>query len=204
MRLLTNTTSLLSLNAALRNGATTNLPSKPSLSLHAPHIPLNELVFTKVRKTLRDYTSAAFRKLHVTSTIGPTTDPELLLDVQLLFSCSTGSLFVEMTALWGKWRIPRFEQTPVPAEYNVLPPRLVFDIIYADFLITQAGYLGSYEAVDVTWPKGLRLTRDQPYYTFIMEGPQPRFVYVGLNDQIVSTSLPMVDEGLEDDIETTA
>ena len=113
-------------------------------------------------------------------------------------------MFVEMTEIWGRWGGPRLQTTPLPAGYNVLPPRLAFDIVHADLLIKRAGYLGSYDAVDVTWPKGLQLTRDQPYYTFIMEESQPDFVYVGMNDQIVSTSLPKVDEGSEGEIETTA
>ena len=204
MRPLTNVTSLLSLKAALENGAPTNLPSKPSLSLYAPRIPLNDLVSTKAREILGKFNTAAFRELHVTSTIGPTTDPELLLDVRLLFSWGTGSMFVEMTPVWGKWDSPRFSMTPFPAGYNSLPARLVFDIVYADLLIKRAGYLGSYEAVDVTWPRGLQMGRDQPYYTFLMEGDAPEFLFVGLNDQVVLTTLPVVDEGLEDDLGTTA
>ena len=204
MRPFTNVTSLLSLKAALGNGAKTNVSSKPSLSLYAPRIPLNDLVYTRVQKVLRDFTSATFRELHVTSSIGPTTNPELLLDVRLWFSYGVWSLFVEMTERWGEWDDPRVSPKPFPTGYNVLPSRLALDIVSADLLIKRAGYVGSYEAVDVTWPRDLRLGSDQPFYIFFMEGHDPDFVYVGLNDQAVLTSLPRVGVGVEDDIGATA
>ena len=78
------------------------------------------------------------------------------------------------------------------------------DIVYADELIKKAGYVGPYEAVDVKWPTGLALGKEQPYYCFLMEGNQPDFVYVGLNDQQVMLSLPKAEEIMEDDGPATA
>lgn len=78
------------------------------------------------------------------------------------------------------------------------------DIVVADELIKEAGYVGSYEAVDVRWPTGLPLGKEQPYYRFLMEGDRPDVVYVGVNDRRVMTSLPGVGEGADDDGSTTA
>ena len=79
-----------------------------------------------------------------------------------------------------------------------MPSRLAMDIVLADELIKKAGYVGPYDAVDVSWPKGLRVGTEEAYYCFLMEGSQPDFVYVGVNDQRVMTSLPKVG-GLDDD-----
>ena len=204
MRLLSNVTSLLSLNAALGINTTDTLPSKPDVSPYSLHIPLNETVYETVRKTLTAFTSAGFRELQVTSTIGPTTNPELLLDVRLLFSVGYGTMYVDMTSTWGEWASPRFSSRPWPAGINVLPSRLGMDIVFADDLMKKAGYVGPYEAVDVSWPKGLALGTEQAYYCFWMEGSRPNFVYVGVNDQRVTTSLPRVEEGLHDDGRTVA
>lgn len=197
MRPLTNVTSLLSLNAALENSTTTNLPSRPNLSLYTPRIPLNETVFLKVRETMTQFSSATFRELQVTSKVGPTTDPELLLHVRLYFSYSDGSMYADMADIWGTWKPPRFSVAPFYDPYNALPARLGMDILFADQLIKRAGFVGPYRAVDVKWPKVLRLGKEQPYYCFFMEGNQPEIVFVGLNDQSVMTSLPMVEEDLE-------
>ena len=101
-------------------------------------------------------------------------------------------MYVDMTAEWGVWTLPRFILQPMPAGYNVLPSRLVMDIVLADELMKMAGYVGPYEGVDVSWPRGLRLGREEAYYCFLMEGDQPDFVYVGVNDGRVMTSLPRV------------
>lgn len=202
MRPFTNVTSLLSFNAVLENSTTNYLPSKPDLSLYSPRIPLNNTVYTQVQKTLADFTTAAFRELQLTSTIGPTTNPELLLDVRLLFSVSYKILYVDMTSIWGEWASPRFSAHLFPEGYNVLPPRLIMDIVFADELIKRAGYTGPYDAVDVKWPMGLRTGNEQPYYCFLMEGNQPDFVYVGVVDQRVVTSLPSSGEGMENNSPT--
>lgn len=204
MHLLTNVTSLLSLNAVLENSTGTNLLSNSDVSLYSPRIPLNDTVYARVRETLDDFSSVTFRELQVTSTIGPTTNPELLLDVRLLFSAGHGSLYIDMTGIWGEWAGPRFSVQPWSAENNVLPSRLGMDIVFADSLIKKAGYVGPYEAVDVKWPKGLPLGKEQPYYCFLMEGSRPEFVYVGVNDQRVMTSLLRVGEGVEDNEGTIA
>lgn len=198
MRLLSNVTSLLSLNAALETNITNNLLSNSDASLYSPRIPLNETVYEKVRGTLIDYTSASFRELQITSTIGPTTNPELLLDVRLIFSVGPGTMYIDMTDIWGQWASPRYTRQPRPAGYNIMPSRLVMDIVLADELIKRAGYVGPYDAVDVSWPNGLRVGAEEAYYCFLMEGSQPDFVYVGVNDQRVMTSLPKVG-GLDDD-----
>ena len=203
MRLLTNVTSLLSLNAVLENNTSTNLSSNAEISLYSPRIPLNDTVYAKVREVLVDSASATFREVQVTSTIGPTTNPELLLDVRLLFSSGIGTMYVEMTGIWGVWALPRYSVQPWPAGNNVLPSRIGLDIVFADELIKNAGYVGPYEAVDVKWPKGLPLGKEQPYYCFVMEGNRPDFVYVGVNNQRVLTHLPRVGEAVDDDGSTT-
>lgn len=197
MRSLINVTSLLSLNAVFDSSAPTHLPSSstPDLSLYTPRTPLNETVSAKVRQTLARYHTAAFRELQVKSTFGPTTDPESLLNVRLLFSfASRGTLSVDMLGTWGQWSDVRLWSGPLPGGQNALPARLVMDIVFADELKRRAGYLGSYNNVVVAWPQGLRLGYDQPYYCFFMEGNQPEFVYVGVNDQIVLTSLPTLED----------
>lgn len=193
MRLLTNVTSILSLNATSSN------PDRSSTSsLYLPRIPLNDTVYVRVRETLAKFSSVTFRELQLTSTISPTTNPELLLDVRLLFSAGRGSLYVDMTSIWGEWASPRFSAQPWPAGNNALPSRLGMDIVYADELIKKAGYVGAYDAVDVRWPKSLPLGKEQPYYCFFMEGDRPTFVYVGVNDQRVMTRLPGVGEAMVD------
>lgn len=102
-----------------------------------------------------------------------------------------------MTDVWGTWDHPRFLVAPFRGPFNALPARLGMDILFADQLIKRAGYVGPYGAVDVKWPKGLRLGKEQPYYCFFMEGDQPEIVYVGLYDQSVMTSLPIAEEKLE-------
>ena len=191
MRSPINVTSLLSLNAVLKNGTTTHLIPQPDLSPYGPPIPLNDTVYTKVKQIWNDYPSLAFRELQVTSIRGPTTSPELLLDVRLLFSDRRGSAYVDMTSRWGKWGQLRFSGAPFPEGYNILPTRLGMDIVFADELIKRAGYLGSYLGLLAKWPMGLRMGRDQPYYCFLMEADQPAFVYVGMNDQTVTTELPV-------------
>ena len=79
-----------------------------------------------------------------------------------------------------------------------MPSRLAMDIVFADELIKRAGYVGPYDAVDVSWPKSLRVGAEEAYYCFLMEGGQPDFVYVGVNDQRVMTRLPKAG-GLDDD-----
>ena len=185
-----NVTSLLSLNAVLENSTTTHLIPQPDLSLYGPPIPLNDTVYTKVKKIWNEYPSLAFRELQATSIRGPTTSPELLLDVQLSFSDRRGSAYVDMTSRWGKWGQLRFSDAPFPEGYNILPTRLGMDVVFADELMKRAGYLGSYLGLIAKWPMGLRIGRDQPYYCFLMEADQPPFVYVGMNDQTVSTELP--------------
>ena len=131
----------------------------------------------------------------MTSTIGPTTDPELLLDVRLLFSWDYVTVYVNMTDVWGTWDDPRISGIPYPMGYNNLPARLEMDIVLADWLMKKAGYRGRYEAINAKWPMGLRLGNDQPYCYFVMEGNQPEYVHVGMNDHTVVTSLPkMVDD----------
>ena len=191
MRPLTNFTSLLSLNAVLKNSNTTHLTPKPDISPYGPPIPLNDLVYTKVKDILIHYPFFAFRELQVTSIRGPTPSPELLLDVRLLFSDRAGSMHVDMTSRWGIWGQLRYSDAPFPEGYNILPTRLGMDIVLADGLIKRAGYLGSYLGLIAKWPMGLRMGSDQPYYCFLMEADQPAFVYVGMNDQIVVTELPM-------------
>lgn len=102
-----------------------------------------------------------------------------------------------MTDVWGVWNVPYIISQPWPAGYNVLPSRLVMDIVLADELMKRAGYVGPYEAVDVSWPEGLPVGSEEAYYCFIMEGNQPDFVYVGVNDGRVMTSLSK--GGLDDD-----
>lgn len=194
MRPLTNVTSLLSLNAVLENSTANGLPSRPNLSLYTPRIPLNETVFLEVRATLIKFHAATFRDMQVTSNIGPTTDPERLLNIRLYFSHGDGSMYADMTDVWGTWNSLHFSHIPFRGPYNALPARLGMDILLADQLIKRAGYVGPYGAVDVKWPKGLRLGKEQPYYCFFMEGDQAEIVYVGLNDQSVTTSLPMLGE----------
>ena len=191
MRPLTNLTSLLSLNAVSKNSTPTHLISQPDLSTYGPPIPLNDTVYTKVRAILLDFPAIAFRELQVTSIRGPTTSIELLLDVRLLFSDRRGSGYVDMTSRWGKWGAIRFSDAPFPVGYNVLPTRLGMDVVYADRLVKRAGYLGSYLGLIAKWPMGLRMGKDQPYYCFLMEADYPAFVYVGMNDQIVTTVLPI-------------
>ena len=190
MRLLNSVSSLLSLKALTENSTNTQLSSNSAVSLYRSRIPLNDTVSAKVRETLVQFNSAAFRELQVTSTLGPTTDPERLLDVRLLFTAGHGSIYVDMTNIWGQWVDPRFSVQPLPEGYHDLPSRLGMDIILADELKKNAGYVGSYEAVDVRWPNGLRLGNNQPYYRFWMEGNRPDFVYVGVNDQRVMASPP--------------
>lgn len=200
MRLLTNVTSLLSLNAALEGSSSiTNRSANPDVSLSTPRIPLNDTVSGTVRQILATFVSAAFRELQITSTIGPTTDPELLLDVRLIFSYGRGVIYVAMTSIWGTWDPPRFFGEPWPAGTNVLPSRLVMDIVFADKLIKEAGYVEPYEAVYLRWPQGLSMAKEQPYYHFLLEGTSKN-VYVGVNDQLVTTSL----SGLNDDGLATA
>ncbi len=103
-------------------------------------------------------------------------------------------MYVDMTNTWGEWASPRFTADAWPAENNVLPSQLGMDIVLADALIKQAGYWGPYEAVDVKWPKGLSLGKEQAYYCFLMEGNRPTYVYVGTTDQEVLTSLPKAGE----------
>ena len=189
-----NVTSLLSLNAVLKNSTTTHLVSQPYLSPYGPPTPLIDAVYTKVREISRDYHSFAFRELQVTSIRGPTTSTELLLDVRLLFSDrhpGSGSGYVDMTSRWGTWGAVRFSETPFPEGYNILPTRLGMDIVLADELMKRAGYLGSYLGSIAKWPVGLPMAKDQPYYCFLMEADQPAFVWVGMNDQIVMTELPI-------------
>ena len=107
-------------------------------------------------------------------------------------------MYLDMTSIWGEWAAPRFLKQPWPAGNNVLPSRLGMDIVLADELVKKAGYVGPYDAVDVKWPKGLPLGKEQPYYCFFMEGDRPGPVYVGMNDQRVMTSLPREGEGAED------
>ena len=99
-------------------------------------------------------------------------------------------MYVDMLGTWGKWSNVRFWPEPLSRGYDALPARLVMDIVFADELKRGAGYLGSYKSVVVSWPQGLPLGYDQPYYSFFEVGNQPEFVYVGVNDQIVLTSLP--------------
>ena len=191
MRPLINVTSLLSLKAVLKNSTTTHLIPQPDLSPYGPPIPLNATVYTKVKEILLEYPSIAFRELQVTSVLGPTTSPLLLLDVRLVFSDRRGSGYVDMTSRWGKWGELRFLDAPFPAGHNVLPTRLGMDILFANELMKRAGYLGSYLGVIAKWPMYLRMGKDQPYYCFLMEADHPAFVYVGMNDQIVMTQLPI-------------
>ena len=111
---------------------------------------------------------------------------------------------MDMTDTWGDWGPLRFLGKPFPGGYNILPARLGMDIVLADRLKKRAGYLGPYEAVDVKWPSGLQVWKNQPYYCFLMEGNQPDFVYVGVNDGSVMTSLPTIGEGSDNDGTTTA
>ncbi len=105
---------------------------------------------------------------------------------------------MDMSGVWGTWESPRFSLTPFVEGYNALSARLGMDIVFADALIKGAGYGGAYEAVDLKWPRGLRLGYDQPYYCFLMEGDRPDVVYVGLNDRVVATSLPSVEKVVQD------
>ena len=186
-----NVTSLLSLNAVLKNSTTTHLIPQPDLSPYGPPIPLNDTVYTKVKKIWSDYPTLAFRELQATSIRGPTTSPELLLDVRLLFSDRGKSAYVDMTSRWGKWGQLRFSDAPFPEGFNILPTRLGMDVVFADELMKRAGYLGSYLGLLAKWPTGQRMGRDQPYYCFLMETDHPAFVYVGMNDQTVMTELPV-------------
>ena len=94
-----------------------------------------------------------------------------------------------MTTTWGVWQ-PARVSVDRPADTYALPSRITTDIVLADALIKGQGYRGAYESVIVTWPKDLPLWRNQPYYCFLMEGHDPDFVYVGVNNRDVLTSLP--------------
>ena len=135
--------------------------------------------------------------MELVSVIGPTTDPELLLEVRLIFSINYGTLYLDMTETWGEWAAASFHQTTWPAGDNSLPSLLGMDVVYADELKNRAGYEEPYEAVSLMWPRGLRIGREQPYYYF-MSRDDPKFVYVGVNDQSVWTSLPWAREGADD------
>ena len=199
MRLLHNITSILSLNAL-----STNIShSSPSAVSLASRTPLNETVRIEVRRIMAAFGTATFRKMELISIIGLTTDPELLLKVRLIFSINIGTLYVDMTDTWGKWATASFRQTKWPAGDNILPSLLNMDIVYADELKNRAGYVEPYEFVNLRWPRGLRIGREQPYYYFIGRD-DPKIVYVGVNDQTVWTSLPWAQEGADDNGVSTA
>ena len=200
MRLLHNITSILSLNALSTN---ISHSSSSNVSL-ASRIPLNQTVETEVRRINAKILSATFRKMELVSIIGATTDPELLLKVRLIFSVYFGTLYVDMTDTWGKWADFSINSTLWPAGDNSLPSRLVMDVVYADELKNRAGYLEPYEFVNLNWPRGLRMGREQPYYCFVMSTDDPKLVYVGVNDQTVLTSLPWAQQGADDNGVSTA
>ena len=199
MRLLHNITSILSLNS-LSTNISHSSPSDVSL---ASRMPLNETVGIEVRHIKAAFSTATFRKMELVSIIGPTTDPELLLEVRLIFSINYGTLYLDMTDTWGEWAAASFHQTKWPAGDNVLPSLLTMDVVYADELKNRAGYMEPYEFVNLNWPKGLRIGREQPYYEFISRN-DPKYVYVGVNDQMVCTSLPWAQEGADDNGVSTA
>ena len=200
MRLLHNITSILSLNALTTN-ISHSISSDVSL---ASRTPLNETVGAEVRRVLAHFYSATFRKMELVSTIGPITDPELLLHVRLIFSLAPGTLYVDMTDTWGEWGAVSLLSARWPPGDNCLPSRLVMDVVYADELKNRAGYVEPYRAVNLNWPGGLRTGREQPYYCFLMNGNDPNRVYVGVNDRKVLTSLPWAQEGAVDNGALTA
>ena len=200
MRLLHNITSILSLDT-LSTNISPSISSDVSL---ASRIPLNETVGTEVRRILAHFASATFRKMELVPIIGPTTDPELLLGVRLIFSLASGTLYVDMTDDWGEWGAVSLLSIHWPAGDNSLPSRLVMDVVYADELKNRAGYVEPYRTVNLGWPRGLRTGREQPYYCFVMDGNDPKRVYVGVNDQTVLTSLPWAREGAVDNGASTA
>ena len=199
MRLLHNITSILSLNAL-----STNISHSSSWDVSSTsRIPLNETVGIEVRRIKAAFGTAAFRKMELVSIIGPTTDPELLLEVRLIFSINYGTLYLNMTDTWGEWAPASFHRTRWPAGDNSLPSLLMMDVVYADELKNRAGYVEPYEFVNLKWPRGLRIGREQPYYYFISRN-DPKFVYVGVNDQTVWTSLSRAQEGVDDNGVSTA
>ena len=111
---------------------------------------------------------------------------------------------MDMTDVWGEWGAASFLSIQWPAGYNSLPSRLVMDVVYADELKNRAGYVEPYGTVNLNWPGGLRTGREQPYYCFVMNGNDPKRVYVGMNDQKVLTSLPWAREGAVDNGALTA
>ena len=164
---------------------------------------LNETVGIEVRRITAAFGTATFRKMELVSIIGLTTDPELLLEVRLFFSINYGTLYVNMTETWGEWDAANFQQTRWPAGDNILPSMLGMDVVFADELKNRAGYEEPYEAVSLKWPRGLRIGREQPYYYF-MGRDDPKFVYVGVNDQSVWTSLPWARGGADENGVSTA
>ena len=149
------------------------------------HTRFNDTVHIGVVATLRKFPTARFLQVQITPDDGPTGDPELLTDVKLIFALTaSATIYVEMLE-WGQWGVPRVVPHPPPPDDAPLPPNIDLDLLDADRLIKQAGFMQFYDTVDVRWPTDIPLSRQQVYYLFGMVGDGPSEIAVGVRDHIV-------------------
>ena len=173
---------------AVSSNETASTPANATIG----HIPrFNDTIYDAAINTLIRYPKAVFLQIQATSEHNPTSDPEDLHDVRLIFGLNGKAIYVEMRE-WGHWGPPRLTNRSPPPGNAALPLQIAMDLPQADMLIKQAGYREPYEAVDVRWPNNLPPSRGQAYYLFGMVDPRPFTVAVGTRDKIVQAN-PALD-----------
>lgn len=163
--------------------AHTTTPSHSSPANLSANILFVDVVYDGYRLTLTRYPAATFREVQAASVTGPTTNPNHLTDMRLIFSITQGdyrSVYTEMTGTWPQWGLPRLTTNVPSQDDEALPSRYGMDIVVADRYMKAAGFGQRYEAVDVRWPGSLPDGSRQAQYFFQMEAAgRVDFVAVG-------------------------
>ena len=179
------------------NGSTvSNASSAPNISTAldistalngstSARVPLNVLISQAYLSTIQTYHGAILLEVHATTRSRPASTPGPLTDVRLIFSYGSSRTIYREMQQWGVWGPPRVLQKPPPQGDGALPFEIEMDIVEANILLRQAGFMDKYDAVDVRQPTDVPQQLQQIYYIFGMVGDGPSYVAVGVSDGVV-------------------
>lgn len=118
---------------------------------------------------------------------GPTTNPQNVNQWRFVFRTKDGGTAFIRTRTWGEFYPIEYTHM-IWVEDIVIPWPIKMDITEADRLLKQAGYTQPYYGCTLRWPLTPNPDVKEPYYIFTMGGG--RYVFVGVYDGKVSTSIP--------------
>ncbi|MEM8906652.1 MAG: hypothetical protein AAGD05_02295 [Bacteroidota bacterium] len=141
------------------------------------------MVNIAVKKVRAKYPNAELYEVDAVATGGPTTNPNSIDKMKVVFRAGRGTAIITSTT-WGEFGPVQYIDQPW-LEDVVIPWPIEMDLVEANNLKNKAGFTGTYTTVTLRWPlyPGVK----QPSYIFGMTDGE--YVFVGVYDGKVSTNM---------------